>query len=339
MMTRAKTHKPRAKRYRASEAIPVRLFALPKIDSRDLSYFQILDISASGMKLSCFLDRCPELGNTFFGYISYNQQHLSCRFKVIWTENLLNQNRARLGVKIIEKDAKFTVEVSKYLADSSPSLSQIRQQGILKKTPKNSLIIRTACGAPDMKGVASIRREAYLNRQSVSDKAKSKNWNLEMFLDDWDKRAKVIVAEQNGEIVGSIRCVFAQKDQSLEIEDYFKSPNLAACNSKVAEFSKLCISPEKTNRIEILTALYTESFFASFELGKTIVVGSATDELMPLYKGIGFNITNQVCWFHEAWAQPKDPKVRVTLIWFDLAEIKALIIAEHNKRTSTRKII
>lgn len=122
--------------------------------------------------------------------------------------------------------------------------------------------------------------------------------------DEWDERSIIVVAFKSRQLCGSIRVIVNSATDKLSYPAPYPQ-DLAASGSQpvkmirigeYVESSRLCIAPEYPGKglyggRELWYLLAACMVIVGYETGRNYIVGSATDELVPIWRKIGFEKT------------------------------------------------
>ena len=119
-------------------------------------------------------------------------------------------------------------------------------------------------------------------------------------VDEYDNRSIIVIAKHHGKIVASLRLIISSKDQRLEHEHSLVLPSNFPCRSNTIEITRVCTHPDYRHG-DLLEGLFRTSFIAMTH-GRFWILGSSTDELLPIYEKMGFR-KSKIRFIHQGLAK------------------------------------
>lgn len=197
---------------------------------------------------------------------------------------VIDVTNSRMKAKIISPSFEllFLIGQMKMIQGDLPACKSLKSN--LEESPFTWKIAHTD---EDFQNVCKIRKRAYTGRakEPIDE-------HLSAFLDHYDERSKIVMAFENEQIIGSFRVVYSRTNQKLEIEDYLTKPADIPPNSKILELSRLCIDPDYKNRSQLLFGMLKWFLITLLEDNRDIYLATAPQDLVNVYRSVGFEITN-----------------------------------------------
>jgi hypothetical protein len=94
-----------------------------------------------------------------------------------------------------------------------------------------------------------------------------------------------------GKVIASTRLIYNEVDHTMEHEQFVKFPLDFPRKDEICEITRVCTHPDFRGS-DILMGLFRFVAVTVIQSGRKYILGCATDELLTLYKKIGFNITD-----------------------------------------------
>jgi hypothetical protein len=106
------------------------------------------------------------------------------------------------------------------------------------------------------------------------------------FTDEFDEGATHLAAFFCGRAVAALRLMLPRDDEASEHQLYFQWPSDFPSPLEVADISRVCVHPD-FRRCRILEALFQRAAAEVIRCGRRWLVGSAPEELLPMYERLG----------------------------------------------------
>lgn len=206
--------------------------------------------------------------------------------KSIWTRIKVriayhNQSKSRVGWRIVACPGYFKQDIAELLfnhLDLSPK--QLYKMQFPIGSIKRHLHFKTASTTKELDDVIKLRHRAYQLAGKLSH-------DEEPCLDQFDKRSIIIVAKHHNKVVASLRLIIAKKNQLLEHEYSLVLPRNFPRKENTIEITRVCTHPDYRHG-DLLEGLFQYTSFIAMAHGRSWILGSSTDELLPLYQKMGF---------------------------------------------------
>jgi hypothetical protein len=104
--------------------------------------------------------------------------------------------------------------------------------------------------------------------------------------DDFDNEAIHLCAFYHGVPIASLRLMIHPQSASLEHEAFFQWRHTLPSKSDIVEISRVSVHPD-FQRCRVLEGLFQRTAFEVLSCGRSWILGSATDKLLPMYRRIG----------------------------------------------------
>ncbi len=271
-------------------------------------YLQSIPIPKMAPKLTCHLvNKGKETGPCLRFWLdraSYNLLHLryldgkvdfelGCTYwidvlspKNKWTRikvriSYLNEAKHRLGWRIIACPGYFKQQMGQLLFDHLDlTPKQLYKMQFPIDSVKSGVHFKTACTAKELEDVLHLRSRAY----QMAGKISATNHPT---LDEFDKRSIIVLAKHHNKVVGSLRLIISRKNQRLEHEYSLILPRNFPRKENTIEITRVCTHPDYRHG-DLLEGLFQYTSFVAMAHGRSWILGSSTDELLPLYQKMGF---------------------------------------------------
>lgn len=158
----------------------------------------------------------------------------------------------------------------------------VKMAGFDIKNVKKYATFRLAQSTEDYRGVLRLRAEAYRRAGKVADNATAGE-----MADIFDLRSHIIVAEFQGEIVGSVRLTSCPNAADrFELDQSVVIPNHLVRKDTI-EISRLCVSTTLENS-NLVLGLIERCAEICLKLGIKHVITSSVEDMIPFYKKLAF---------------------------------------------------
>ncbi len=197
----------------------------------------------------------------------------------------------RLGAKVIKSSPSYLPCVGQYLFQHvrEAAITDIWQAGILIQSVASGVIYNFVQSEEDYREVLELRKETYpwvrLSNQKI---------RLEELGDVYDTRAKILYARHHGKSVGSLRLVFHDGDDCLEMLEHVDSKLITEdfpSKESLVEVTRICICPD-FRKGDLMLGMLKMAIVTMLQHGREWMVGGSEAGLLPFYKALGAKATN-----------------------------------------------
>lgn len=258
----------------------------------DFIYFKIRDISSGGLKLHTSLrNKFIVQGMTFECIVNFpmvSQVKLKLQVKSVRIELLNGKEILSVGTLYDLSDKQIAETVSQYLIQfgSVSSLEELRSEGLLPNTISDAIQFSYVRTKDEYNKVLELRYIAYKDAGKLLDGA-----TINDMSDSYDARARIVIGKYKGEIVCSSRLIFNQFEDTMEQEKFVKWPSELPRRDEMVEIMRACTRPD-FRRSDLLMSMFKFIAITVAQSKRKWIVICATDDMIPLYKKIGFSDLN-----------------------------------------------
>ena len=140
----------------------------------------------------------------------------------------------------------------------------------------------------DFTEVLELRKAAYGSVRKVPE-----NISHESLADDVDENSYILIGRHMGRIVATLRMTFKlELNHSFELEKYICISEIKSLPEEMVEISRLCVHPD-FKRTDLIYGLFRQIILIMLQARKRLILGSATERMIPLYMKIGCRLTGQ----------------------------------------------
>jgi predicted GNAT family N-acyltransferase len=258
--------------------------------------FSVQAISSAAMLVSADpSDRTPPPHTRFKGVTVFpgvGSAHMTLEvLGVLPTED--GESRLGLLCRICDPSRAALEVMGQYLLQSGPwvTKAELAEAGLRVRSLARAVEIGLATSESERRQAYALRHLAYSTAGKLHADATA------LFCDAYDQSAKIVVARHKGEVVASLRLMFHGPAESFEHDAYTSLP-ADLDRQRVTEITRICTHPGFRGG-DLLRALFQFSALEVLRAGRPVVVGSATQKLLPLYRRLGMRATGRPFLHHE----------------------------------------
>ena len=254
-------------------------------------YFQVRDISSTGLQLIC------SLRNKYL--IPGTQLNLTASFPMVGDLSL-SVTITRVGITS-ERDKDYLVIGTEYSSLSqnarniigqyllqfgnAESLADLRQAGFFPQSVSKGTDFYFLKTEQDYEEVLRLRLLAHQAGGTVDAGV-----GPESMSDRFDSNSRIIVAKYRGQIVASARIHYSVLEEEMEHEQYIEWPTDYPRRDTVFEITRVCTHPDFRSN-DLLAGLLKFIASTCIQPQRPWVLISTTDALLTFYKKIGLQET------------------------------------------------
>jgi predicted GNAT family N-acyltransferase len=258
----------------------------------DYMYFQVRDVSADGLQLSCslrnkFLIPGMRLGlTTVFPMAQIIQ--LDVDVVRVGISSFGGRDRLIVGTKFRSLSEHAKTVLGQYILQFSnvDTVDDLRKQGLAPKSVSLGIDFYNLKTEADYASVLELRLMAH-----VADGNVEEGTLPEDLADIYDARARIIVGKYRGKTVATARIRFNELDEPLEHEAYIEWPKTLPRRDQIVEVARVATHPG-FRKNDLLAALFRFAYLNVAFGDRPWVVISCLDHMVPFYEKIGFKRTN-----------------------------------------------
>ncbi len=238
---------------------------------------QTVGLLAPGMKLDCTM---------LFPGLSEEPVKLELR----WIKQVSDGpvNVVRLGAKLIKSSPSYLPCVGQYLFQHvrEAAVIDIWQAGILIQSVASGVTYDFVRSGDDYREVLELRRATYYWAQVLAQNARPEEMG-----DEYDAKAKILIARHRGKCIGSLRMIFPVPDDRIEQTEYVTIPDDFPRNEDIVEVTRICIDPDY-RKGDLMLGMLKQMMLVMLQTGRYWMTGSTEERLLPYYQSLGAKATN-----------------------------------------------
>ncbi len=257
----------------------------------DFIYFQVRDISADGLQLSCSLRNkflIPGMRLTLSAVFPMGQvAQMEVEIARVAISSSGGRDRLVVGTRFCSISDFARTVLGQYIVQFSnvDSLDELRQASLAPT--KVSLAV----------DFYNLRSEAdYVEMLKLRYLAHAKDGNLkdgsapEDLADIYDARSRIIIGKYKGRIIATARVRFNELEEPMEHEAYVAWPKHLPRRDQILEISRVATHPD-FRRNDLLAALFRYTYMNVVQRDRPWVIMSCLDHMIPFYSKLGFSET------------------------------------------------
>ena len=258
----------------------------------DFMYFQVRDISAYGLQLSCslrnkFLIPGMRLALTTVFPMAQVVQ-LDVEIVRVSITSFGGRDRLVVGTKFRSINDHAKAVLGQYILQFSnvDTLEDLRKEGLAPKSVSLGIDFYNLKTEADYRSVLNLRLLAHVADGNIEESAAAED-----LADLYDARARIIIGKYKGKTVATARIRFNALDEPLEHEAYVEWPKSLPRRDQIIEVSRVATHPQ-FRRNDLLAALFRFAYLNVAYGDRPWVVISCLDHMVPFYEKIGFKRTH-----------------------------------------------
>jgi predicted GNAT family N-acyltransferase len=254
----------------------------------DFVYFKLRDISSTGLKLHTSLrNKFIVAGMSFDCLVNFpmvSQIKMKLLIKSVRVELLHGKEVLSIGAEYDSADRIVVETVGQYLMQfgSVGSLDDLRNSGIQVNAVGDAVQFSYVRTKEEYDKVLGLRHQAYKDAGKLKDGAQVADMS-----DAYDARARIVIGKYKGEVVCSSRLIFNQFEDTMEQEKFVKWPSHLPRRDEMVEIMRACTRPD-FRKSDLLISMFKFIAVTVAQSKRKWIVICATDDMIPLYKKIGF---------------------------------------------------
>jgi predicted GNAT family N-acyltransferase len=257
----------------------------------DYVYFQIRDISATGLLLACSLrNKYLVPGLTLVLTISFPMVgSASARVKVsrVGISSEGGRDFLTVGAEFVRIDMHARHTIGQYLAQfgMSGSLDDLREMGFVPRSISKGTDFYFLKTEEDYRAILGLRLLAHQREGTISNGTSAADMG-----DLNDAKSRILVGKHKGEVIATGRVRFNERDVPLEQEAYVSWPKHLPPREQIVEVSRVCTHPDY-RRGDLLASLMRQVAATCVRAERPYVLIVSLPNLRGLYQRIGFRDT------------------------------------------------
>jgi len=228
-----------------------------------------------GMKLSCQVS-FPMVGDSHADFLIKNARVGSYGEK----DYLI------LGAELMNPSVVLKEQIAQYLFQFGPAttVKELQEEGLRVRKATVGLSFSYVKSQGDYFDALKLRSKAYLKAGKVQLSG------VENMADEFDSRARILLAKYRGQTVGSLRLIFHEMGDQLSLARFASIPDSFPRADEMVESTRVCTDPDFRSS-DILNGMVQRSILATILSGRQWILGGAEQKLLPIYSRMGFKPT------------------------------------------------
>jgi predicted GNAT family N-acyltransferase len=257
----------------------------------DFMYFQVRDISADGLQLSCSLRNKFLIPGMRFSLTTVfpMAQVIALDVEVVRVSIAAYAGRDRLviGTKFKSLPEHARSILGQYILQfgNVETLEDLRKVGLAPKSVSLGVDFYNLKSEDDYRAVLDLRLLAHTRDGNIGE-----GGSADDLADINDARARIIVGKYKGRTVATARVRFNDLDEPLEHEEFVEWPKSLPRRDQIVEISRVATHPD-FRKNDLLAALFRYCYLNVVQSDRPWVVISCLDHMVSFYEKIGFSQT------------------------------------------------
>jgi hypothetical protein len=258
----------------------------------DFMYFQVRDISADGLQLSCSLRNkflIPGMRLELTAVFPMAQVvHLDVEITRVRISSFGGRDRLVVGTKFRTLSDYARTTLGQYILQFSnlETVDDLRKQGLAPKHISYGVDFYNLKTEEDYRSVLELRLMAHLADGNVSEGTAAED-----LADIYDARARIVIGKFRGKTVATARIRYNELEEPLEHEAHLVWPSSLPRRDQIIEISRVATHPG-FRRGDLLAALFRFVYMNVAFGDRPWGVISCLDHMVPFYEKIGFRPTD-----------------------------------------------
>jgi hypothetical protein len=266
----------------------------------DFMYFQIRDISAEGLQLTC------SLRNKFL--IPGMRLRLTAVFPM-GSVVVLSVEIVRVGVVAMAGDEKLSLGtvfrdispigkriIGQYLIQFSDAetLDELRAAGFVPGSIAQGTTYSCVKSEEDYRAVLELRYVAHKEAGQLHGVDSPEDMG-----DMHDAETRILMGKRRGRVLATARLRYPRSDDRLVAEEFVALPHDFPRRDQIIEMTRVATHPD-FRRSDLLAGLFRFACMTGVDVDRPWLVGYCLDKHVNFYKRLGFSFLEQK-FEHEGW--------------------------------------
>ena len=257
----------------------------------DFMYFQVRDISAEGVLLSCSLRNkflIPGMKLTLTAVFPMAQVvQLDVELVRVGIAGFAGRDRLVIGTRFRSMNEYARSILGQYLLQfgNAETLDELRKVGLAPKSVSIGVDFYNLKTEDDYRSVLELRHLAHSFDGNLKEGS-----TPEDLADINDARSRIVIGKYKGRTVATARVRFNDLDEPMEHEAYVDWPKTLPRRDQIVEVSRVATHPA-FRRNDLLAALFRYSYMNLIQSNRPWVVISCLDHMVGFYEKVGFTHT------------------------------------------------
>ncbi len=257
--------------------------------ANDFILFRILDVSPSGLRLltslrNNFIVRGMRL-DVIVSFPMVSQISVRLTVQNVSFISRGDKEFLAIGAKIDDLTKTQSSVIAQYMAQFGDvdSLREFRDSGFAPFGINESIEYSVVRTEADYREVLNLRHLAYLADNKIAKSAKVND-----VADIHDSRARILICKFRGKTIATARLTFHEIGDVTEHEEFIPWSNELPRRDESVEVTRACTHPD-FRRTGLFFALIRYVVITATQAGRSWVVTSSTEDLVPMYRFVGLS--------------------------------------------------
>lgn len=194
-----------------------------------------------------------------------------------------------LGTQIVGTDAVLKASLAEYLLNFAEGISLValKEDGFPIKASR-WLDFSYAKSEEEFREVLNLRFESYQKANKLNAGVRPEDMT-----DEFDARARILIAKHKGRVIGSLRAMFHEEGDKTEHDQYLQFPPNFPKKSQYIEATRVCTDPNFRGS-DILYVLLAHLLLTAIKSSRRYIVGCAAGSLIKFYEKCGYQVAKGI---------------------------------------------
>jgi len=254
----------------------------------DFMYFQVRDISADGLQLSCSLRNKFLIAGMRISLTTVFPMAQVIQLEVevvrVGIAAFAGRDRLVVGTKFMAISDHARSILGQYILQfgNVDTLEDLKKVGLAPKSVSLGVDFYNLKTEEDYQAVLDLRFLAHSTDGNLKEDAVRED-----LADLNDARSRIIIGKYHGRTVATSRVRFNELDEPMEHESYVEWPKTLPRRDQIVEVSRVATHPD-FRRNDLLAALFRYSYLNLVQRDRPWIVISCLDNMVKFYEKIGF---------------------------------------------------
>lgn len=257
----------------------------------DFMYFQVRDVSAEGLQLSCSLRNKFLIPGMRIGLTTVFPMAQVVNIDVdivrVGIASYAGRDRLVVGTRFRALSDHAKTVLGQYILQfgNVDTLEDLKRAGLVPQSVSLGVDFYNLKTEEDYRSVLALRHRAHTIDGNLREGA-----SPEDLADLNDARSRIIVGKYKGTVVATARMRFNELDEPMEHEEYLAWPKTLPRRDQIVEVSRVATHPA-FRKNDLLAALFRYCYLNVVQGDRPWVVISCLDHMVKFYEKIGFSQT------------------------------------------------
>lgn len=250
----------------------------------DFIRFRVSDISAGGLRLiTSMRNKLTYVGQRLDATITLpmvGSVHARLIVRHIETQSVGGKEVLALGTELVGADEGLKASLAEYLLHFSHGVT-------LVSLAKDGFPVRSASKWLDFNYVKTPEEFREVQELRLRTQKAGAGKTAAEMTDALDARSRILAVKHKGRVVGSLRALFHDEVDGLEIEQYVPIPKDFHPRGEIVEASWTCLDPDFKGA-DLLQLLLSHLLLTAIKTGRRHIVGWAPTAQLELFERFGY---------------------------------------------------